>query len=525
MILPALKRDFLGLLPVELGYQVLEYLDLRSLGRCARVCEGWRRVVEGEGAEVGVWKRRLVREGWFRVEEVRREERVVGLEGVGRDVGKGGEDVGNGESAFFGGGVGEEEEEDEEGGTETCYKRLFRRHYATRQNWVHGRCKTITFPGHGMNVVTCLQFDDEKIVSGSDDATIHVYDVNNGKLLKKLEGHEGGVWALQYWNNTLVSGSTDRTVRVWDLTTGRCSHIFDGHTSTVRCLMIVKALDTPDPTIDPPCPLIVTGSRDATLRVWRLPDTVTTDVEPGNGAAYFMHTLTGHTNSVRAIAGYGRVLVSGSYDCTVRVWDLVTGAAVHCFRGHREKVYSVGYSHELFRAVSGSMDATVRVWCTRTGAMLFNLEGHTSLVGLLEVSTRYVVSAAADATLRVWDARTGGCLATLAGHGAAITCFQHDEGLNRIVWELKGEEEGRSCRCGGGGEGGEEEEEEEEEELEESEEVGGGEGVVMPLLVAVPLPPVVQLQSFRGHGGGTTTTHLRQYYQQLGEGVGVGRVL
>jgi F-box and WD-40 domain protein CDC4 len=54
-------------------------------------------------------------------------------------------------------------------------------------------------------------------VSGSDDHNIHVYTSSNGRLMRKLEGHEGGVWALQYWGRVLVSGSTDRSVRVWDV--------------------------------------------------------------------------------------------------------------------------------------------------------------------------------------------------------------------------------------------------------------------------------------------------------------------
>ena len=214
------------------------------------------------------------------------------------------------------------------------------------------------------------------------------------------------MWALQYWNDSLVSGSTDRTVRVWDMDTGLCTHLFEGHTSTVRCLMIVPPISTdpvdlPDTSISsrhesavmqPAVPLIVTGSRDATLRVWRLPNpkldpphfppgpTATGDPsspDAGGSSAnpYFMHVLNGHTNSVRAIAGHGHVLVSGSYDCTVRLWNLETDEAVHCFRGHRERVYSVGYCHELRRAVSGSMDSTVRVWCTKTMSPLFVLEG------------------------------------------------------------------------------------------------------------------------------------------------------
>lgn len=148
---------------------------------------------------------------------------------------------------------------------------------------------------------------------------------------------------------------------------------------------------------------------------------------------YFKHLLLGHTNSVRAIAGDATTLISGSYDCTVRQWDLSTGTNTFVFRGHREKVYSVGYSEKLDRCVSGSMDSTVRIWCTKTGVSLHVLDGHTSLVGLLELSERFLVSAAADATLRIWDPITGACLANLLGHPAAITCFHHDPVLNRIV--------------------------------------------------------------------------------------------
>ncbi|KAJ3191582.1 SCF ubiquitin ligase complex subunit cdc4, partial [Irineochytrium annulatum] len=543
IILPTLKRDFLSHLPVELAFHVLEYLDLRALGRCASVSRRWRRVVEEGSAEVAVWKKRIVKEGWYDAEEVAEEiRRLAALAGAPVEVDA--MDVGDvdersaaeivaagrrrrsvsaraasasasaGRSPVVGRspktahapapgsaatayaeddgeptkrrrqmGAGAYDsmpmyDEDEvignKGGRQQeakrpatldsthiphFYKNLYRRHHAMRQNWLHGRCKTISFPGHGQNVVTCLQFDNDKIVSGSDDHTIHIYDCNNGTLRRKLNGHDGGVWALQYWNDSLVSGSTDRTVRVWDMDTGVCTHLFEGHTSTVRCLMIVppSPTDIPGAPLEPSMPLIVTGSRDATLRVWRLPNPKTDEgymppqggsppsPNSANGNPYFMHVLTGHTQSVRAIAGYGRVLVSGSYDCTVRVWDLVTGEATYCFRGHREKVYSVGYCHELKRAVSGSMDATVRVWCTKTGFMLFNLEGHSSLVGLLELSPKYIVSAAADATLRIWSPTTGQCLATLTGHQAAITCFHHEPGLNRIVsgsdggvkvWEL-----------------------------------------------------------------------------------------
>ncbi|KAF9908537.1 SCF ubiquitin ligase complex subunit cdc4 [Lobosporangium transversale] len=316
------------------------------------------------------------------------------------------------------------------------YKALFRRHWIIRQNWAKGRAKYIQFTGHSDRVVTCLQFDSEKIISGYDDQSIHVYDTVTGNRLKKLDGHEGGVWALQYRGNTLVSGATDRTVRVWDIEKGICTHTFRGHTSTVRCLQIVMPVNVNKdphavPKYEPEFPVIVTGSRDSTLLVWRLPDPeLNGHISPTDGS-WLLHTLVGHTQSVRALAAEGSTLVSGSYDCSVRVWNICTGALVHRLLGHTQKVYSVVLDTERNQCMSGSMDAFVRIWSLEDGSCLHVLEGHGSLVGLLGLNANHLVSAAADCTVRIWDPARGVCLRVLAAHAAAITCFQHDG--NKVI--------------------------------------------------------------------------------------------
>jgi F-box and WD-40 domain protein CDC4 len=320
------------------------------------------------------------------------------------------------------------------------YKSLYQRHYLIRKTWMTPgiKPKHIAFRAHDRHVVTCLQFDTDKILTGSDDTRIHVYETKTGALRSVLRGHEGGVWALEYYGNTLVSGSTDRSVRVWDIEKAKCTQVFHGHTSTVRCLQILlpaevgkKADGTPE--IMPKEPLIITGSRDSNLRIWKLP-------KPGDPAygleagphgddtdcPYFVRVLTGHQHSVRAIAAHGDTLVSGSYDSTVRVWKISTGEMVHRLQGHALKVYSVVLDHERNRCISGSMDNMVKVWSLDNGALLYNLEGHSSLVGLLDLKHDRLVSAAADSTLRIWDPENGQCKSTLTAHTGAITCFQHD---------------------------------------------------------------------------------------------------
>lgn len=134
--------------------------------------------------------------------------------------------------------------------------------------------------------------------------------------------------------------------------------------------------------------------------------------------------------------------MSGSYDCTVRVWDIVKGTCLQVLTGHEAKgeaipsqatmiadpiVYSVVYDRHRNRCSSGSMDNTVRVWDVGTGECLHVLQGHTALVGLLALSPNYLVSAAADASLRVWDTNTQSLQNIFDSHGGAITCFAHDE--------------------------------------------------------------------------------------------------
>ncbi|KAF6071999.1 WD domain, G-beta repeat family protein [Candida albicans] len=316
---------------------------------------------------------------------------------------------------------------------------LYKKRKIIVNRWMDPKFKPhrISVSGHGNKVVTCLQHDDEKVVTGVDDKCILIYSTQTGQLMKVLEGHEGGVWALKYTGNTLVTGSTDRTVRVWNMKTGQCTHIFRGHTSTIRCLDIIhpavigKNQDGED-IVFPEYPLLITGSRDHNIHVWKLPvvDDSQDYIETFEGEfdnPYLIAVLSGHTQSVRSISGYGNIIISGSYDSTVRVWDLLDdGHCTHVLQGHLDRVYSTAIDFHSKTCFSGSMDSNINVWNFETGELKKVLVGHASLVGLLDLVDDVLVSAAADATLRIWDAKTGELRSKLKGHGAAITCFEHD---------------------------------------------------------------------------------------------------
>ncbi|KAL4912544.1 WD40-repeat-containing domain protein [Aspergillus aurantiobrunneus] len=508
---PALKCDFLTLLPLELSLNIVKYFDVQTMCRAAQVSKKWRHIINSDEKS---WKelldkdgfilpegelQRAIREGWGwqfpngiedyekdlslspfikpdpepsssalsplagpsgRSSSVNRRpkrkacSRVSSRKLAKRKISSSGTDQSDSsdwkreismtEGPYAAANAAAAAVPYPDIGLPSLrglhlYKSLYQRHYSVRKGWMNSNIKPrhIAFRAHDRHVVTCLQFDTDKILTGSDDTNINVYDTKTGVLRATLEGHEGGVWALEYHGNTLVSGSTDRSVRVWDIERARCTQIFHGHTSTVRCLQIVlpvevgkKANGTPE--MMPKEPLIITGSRDSNLRVWKLPK----PGDPGyyqsmphiddTDCPYFVRVLTGHQHSVRAIAAHGDTLVSGSYDCTVRVWKISTGETLHRLSGHSLKVYSVVLDHRRNRCISGSMDNMVKVWSLETGSILYNLEGHTSLVGLLDLKYDRLVSAAADSTLRIWDPETGQCKSMLSAHTGAITCFQHD---------------------------------------------------------------------------------------------------
>lgn len=502
---PALKCDFLTILPTELALNIVRFLDLQSLTKAAQVSKKWRQLIN---TDEKVWKDLFEADG-FGLSEGEMHQAITegwgwqdpaGVDGHEMDINPGTlikSEADSSASPKYNRSAGGLRRSKRKAATMLSnkskqvktkhnsressvdlfsimeqiataegpyhaanaailavphptvsspnmknmhlYKSLYRRHYLIRRNWMNEDTKPrhIAFRAHDTHVVTCLQFDTDKILTGSDDNNINVYDTKTGALRAKLIGHEGGVWALQYEGNTLVSGSTDRSVRVWDIEKGEERQVFRGHTSTVRCLQIVMPSKVGEnaegkPIMVPRHPLIITGSRDSTLRVWRLPRPedpkfiqadADTDTEE---CPYFVRTLTGHQHSVRAVAAHADTLVSGSYDCTVRVWRISTGETLYRLTGHTQKVYSVVLDHQRNRCISGSMDNMVRIWSLDTGSMIYTLEGHTSLVGLLDLSFDRLVSAAADSTLRIWDPENGQCKATLTAHTGAITCFQHD---------------------------------------------------------------------------------------------------
>jgi small GTP-binding protein len=275
--------------------------------------------------------------------------------------------------------------------------------------------------------------DGNRVVSGSTDHTLKVWDLASGTCTVTLKGHEGIVFCVVITpdGNRAVSGSLDRTVKVWDLESGTCASTFTGNKKGVNSVAI-----TPDGQ------WVVSGSDDSTLKVW--------DLASGECLA----TMEGHTRPIgywaTLVTPDGQRVVSGSGEHTLKVWDLENGKCRATLEGHTGTVFGAAITPNGKTIVSGSTDCTLKVWDLETGQCRATWEGHIETVTGIAITpdgTR-VVSGSADNTLKVWELQTGRCLATLKGHadtvlGVGITpdgwqAVSASQDATLRIWELPG---------------------------------------------------------------------------------------
>ena len=137
-----------------------------------------------------------------------------------------------------------------------------------------------------------------------------------------------------------------------------------------------------------------------------------------------LRTFKGHKISVNSVflSADGRHAVSGSFDATVKLWDVSTGACMRTF-GRFYGVTSVCLSADGRQALSGSRglrnnDGTLKLWDMSSGACLRTFKGHTGSVNsvFLSADDRHALSGSDDATLKLWDVSNGACLRTFRGH-------------------------------------------------------------------------------------------------------------
>lgn len=385
----------LRVLPTELNLKIFEQLDAKSLVAASAVSRNWRSVATEESVWRAVFLRRWKRETYTDPAPI-----TVGGQGIGQP------------------GVASQQ-----------WKKMYKARTELEKQWRMGAEKSgkATYLSGHTDSVYCVQFDEEKIITGSRDRTIRVWDINTMQCLRVIGGpnakptpgpkplrtvdypsfhsavasvngsvygnsifetpaewHDASILCLQYDNEILVTGSSDSDLIVWDIETYQPIKRLRSHIGGV----LDVALDAKH---------IISCSKDSRIIVW---DRKT--YEPKG-------TLSGHRGPVNAVQLRGKYLVSASGDGIARLWDIENMKLVKEFSAKERGLAAVEFSEDMKYVLAGGNDHITYKFETETGREVGQFTGHSQLVRSLwlDSANSRVVSGSYDLDLRVYDFETG----------------------------------------------------------------------------------------------------------------------
>ncbi|ODV59230.1 ubiquitin-binding SDF ubiquitin ligase complex subunit MET30, partial [Ascoidea rubescens DSM 1968] len=149
--------------------------------------------------------------------------------------------------------------------------------------------------------------------------------------------------------------------------------------------------------------ILITGSYDSTVKIW--------DIKSGK----LIRTLIGHNKGVRCLKFDDSKLITGSLDSTIKVWNYHLGTCISTYRGHTDSILSIdSYKNKII--VSGSADCTIKVWHVET-RICHTLRGHTDFVNCVKIhpASNTIFSCSDDTTIRIWDLKTNNCIKVFQG--------------------------------------------------------------------------------------------------------------
>ncbi|GAP86543.1 putative f-box and wd40 domain protein [Rosellinia necatrix] len=386
------RLDFVHKLPQELSIHILAYLDAAQLGTASQVSQLWNRVIKDQY----IWRLSFLRE-------------KTHTYATSLPVQPG---IGAGVPSLR---------------PENDWQKIYKAREELDRRWKIGtEARAVYLNGH-LDSIYCLQFDENKIITGSRDKTIRIWDMRtlqcrlvigppevvnetsilfdpNGKPIHYASStdnhrtnpsvpvtvsfpvhHKASILCLQYDDDILVTGSSDATCIIYSVKSGyRPVRRLQCHTAAVLDL----AFDNKH---------IVTCSKDITICVW--------DRETGN----LLKQLRGHKGPVNSVQLRGNTIVSCSGDFSVRLWNIDSAKTIREFAGHTKGLACSQFSEDGRFIASAGSDKIIRIWDANTGERLRDIPAHDSLVRSLHldsVSGR-LISGSYDTDIKVFDMETG----------------------------------------------------------------------------------------------------------------------
>ncbi len=274
---------------------------------------------------------------------------------------------------------------------------------------------------------------EEKVYSTRRNDTIRndirVTNCDDDSLITTLTGHTNHVCCLIIDDGKLYSSSVDTTIKIWNCSTDTLIKTLTGHTALVYCLTINDGT-------------LYSGSWDNSIKVWncsnhKLITTLSVPEEHNEESED-----EGPTSDVRCLTINDGKLYSGSWDCSIKVWNcstnkLITTLAEHTWGGvnglriHGGKLYSHAYN-------------VVKVYDCSDDTLITTLEDHTCWVYSLEIHDGKLYTSSKDKTINVYDCSDDSLITTLRGHTRGVNglTFQNGKLYSKqadgaiYIWQL-----------------------------------------------------------------------------------------
>uniref|UniRef100_A0A8C8FHA7 U3 small nucleolar RNA-associated protein 13 C-terminal domain-containing protein n=1 Tax=Oncorhynchus tshawytscha TaxID=74940 RepID=A0A8C8FHA7_ONCTS len=257
---------------------------------------------------------------------------------------------------------------------------------------------------------------DTHIVVATNSSQLKVFDLATSSC-KILYGHTDTVLSLDVFKkgSLFVSCAKDKSVRVWrqDPDSGQVSCVAQGcsHANAVGSITCSRMKES----------FVVSGSQDCTIKVWDLPETI-----PETDGDMFQLTSRvtekAHDKDVNSVAvsPNDKLLVSGSQDRLAKLWSLGAPGAdlalLGVFRGHRRGVWCVQFSPMDQVLASSSADGSVKLWSLQDFSCLKVGEGCGS-----------------DGLVKLWTIKTNECVKTLDAHQDKVWGLHATRKDDRVV--------------------------------------------------------------------------------------------
>lgn len=294
--------------------------------------------------------------------------------------------------------------------------------------WIPRPPERFSLSGHRMPITRVVFHPIWAVMaSSSEDTTIKIWDYESGEFERSLKGHTDAVQDIAFdkTGKLLVSCSADMTIRVWEFGGSySCINTLKGHEHNISSVCFLPSGD-----------FILSAGRDHSIKMW--------EVQSGF-CVHTFRAHNDWVRMVR-VHPDGSHFATCSIDKTVIVWSLQTKSVKSTLRAHENAVDCVEWANEgslmpirtepgqaphhgdssshPYVVVSGSRDKTIKIWDALSGQVLISLLGHENWVRGLRFHPRgkYLVTVSDDKSMKVWDLAQRRCTKTIDAHQHFVT--------------------------------------------------------------------------------------------------------